>query len=125
MLIALTLPVGFTVMVNVLGVPAVLIPPLVYVGVTVIVAVIGAVVVLLTVKAAMLPVPLAARPIPGVSFVQAYVVVPPVFTVLNVTAVVLAPAATTWLLTEFIDGLGFTVTVNVLGVPAVLIPALV
>ena len=56
---------------------------------------IGAVVVLLTVKAAMLPVPLAARPIPGVSFVQAYVVVPPVLLVVKFTAVVKPPAVTT------------------------------
>jgi hypothetical protein len=58
------------VMVKVLGVPSQLTPPLVKVGVTVMVAVIGAVVVLLAVKAAILPVPDAASPIEGLSLVQ-------------------------------------------------------
>jgi len=40
------------------------------VGVTVMVAVIGALVVLVAVKAGILPVPLAARPIAGLLFVQ-------------------------------------------------------
>lgn len=62
--------IGFTVMVNVIGVPE---QPLA-VGVTVIVAVKGALVLFTAVKAGKLPVPLAAKPIPVVEFVQAYVV---------------------------------------------------
>jgi hypothetical protein len=61
---------GFTVIVNVIDVPAQLPPALVYVGVTIIVAVIGAVVVLVAMKDAMLPNPFAANPIDGVLFTQ-------------------------------------------------------
>ena len=70
-------------------------PPLVKVGVTVIVAVTGDVPVLMPVNAAILPVPLAPSPIEGVLLTQLYVVVPPVLPVANVTAVVLAPVQTT------------------------------
>ena len=70
-------------------------PPLVKVGVTVIVAVTGDVPVLMAVNAAILPVPLAPSPIEGVLLTQLYVVVPPVLPVANVTAVVLAPLQTT------------------------------
>ena len=41
------------------------------------------------------------------------------------TAVVVAPAVTTWLLIAFIVAVGLTVIVKVRGVPAVLIPPLV
>lgn len=58
--------VGLTVIVNVLDVPE---HPL-YTGVTVIVAVTGVLPVLLAVNDPMLPVPLAARPIDAVLFVQ-------------------------------------------------------
>jgi hypothetical protein len=61
-----TVGVGFTVIVNVLGAPG---QPLAD-GVTVIVAVTGDVVLLVAVKAAISPVPLAARPIEVVLFVQ-------------------------------------------------------
>jgi hypothetical protein len=57
-------------MVNVLDVPAQLTPAFVKVGVTVIVAVTAVLVKLVAVKEAMLPVPLAARPIDGALFVQ-------------------------------------------------------
>lgn len=66
-----------------------------------IVAVTGVVPVLTAANAAMLPVPLAASPIDGVSLVQLYVVVPPVLLVPKVTAVVLAPLHTVWLVTLF------------------------
>ena len=66
----LTTGVGLTVIVNVIGVPTQLTPPLVYVGVTVIAAVTGALVALVAVKLAILPVPLAAKPIDGVLLVQ-------------------------------------------------------
>ena len=65
-----TVAVGFTVIVNVVAVPAQLTPALVYVGVTMIVAVSGAVVALIAVKEAMFPLPLAANPIDGVLFTQ-------------------------------------------------------
>ena len=61
--------VGFTVMVKLTGVPLQL-TPLVYTGVTVIVAVTGVLVALVAVKLAMLPVPLAARPMDGSLLVQ-------------------------------------------------------
>ncbi len=61
---------GFTVMVNVLGVPA----QVRCTGVTVMVAVTGALPVLIAVKDAMLPVPLAGSPMDGLLFVQLYTV---------------------------------------------------
>ena len=81
-----------TVIVKVVGEPLQPTEPFVKRGVTVIVAVTGEIPVLTAVKLAMSPVPLAPRPIEGVSFVHKYVVpatVPP-----KVTAVVLAPAQT-------------------------------
>ena len=78
-------------MVKVVGVPVHETLPLLNVGVTVIVPEIGAVVVLVAVNAAIpvaLPPLLAANPIAGFEFVQVYVVVPPVLTVLKTTAVV-------------------------------------
>lgn len=64
---AATTGVGFTVMVKLTGVPG---QPLA-VGVTVIVAVIGELVALVAVKAAILPVPLAARPMVVLLFTHA------------------------------------------------------
>lgn len=64
-----TTGVGATVIVKISGVP-VQVTPLVYAGVTVIVAVTGVVPVLVAVNDGRLPVPLAARPIDGVLFVQ-------------------------------------------------------
>ena len=58
---------GFTVMVKLLGVP---VHPDALVGVTVMVAVIATEVLLMAVKLAILPVPLAASPIDGVLLVQ-------------------------------------------------------
>ena len=79
------------------------------------VAVIGALVVLVAAKEAMLPVPLAARPIAVLLLVQLYTV--PVTAPLKVTAVVLAPLHTTSLDTAFTVGVGLTVIVKVRGVP--------
>ena len=90
-----TCPVGFTVMVKVFVGPAQPIEPLVKVGVTTIVATTGDVPVLTAAKEAILPVPEAARPMLVVVFVHAYVVVPPVFVVPKVTAVVEAELQTT------------------------------
>ena len=60
---AFTVGVGFTVIVKFCGVPAQVAPALVYDGVTVMVAVIGVVPALVTVKLGMLPLPLAPKPI--------------------------------------------------------------
>ena len=57
-------------MVNVCAVPVQVTPPNVEDGVTVMVEIIGAVVVLVVVKEAMLPVPLAAKPVAVLLFVQ-------------------------------------------------------
>ena len=64
--IAFTAGVGFTVMVKLTDVP----PQPVEIGVTVMVAVIGAVVVLVAIKLGMLPVPEAARPMAVLLLVQ-------------------------------------------------------
>ena len=122
---AFTVAVGLTVMVNVMGVPTQLVPPFVYVGVTVIVAVTGALVAFVAVKLAILPVPLAANPMLVVLFVQLYTIVPPVVGLLKVTAVVDAPLHTTWLATAVTVAVGLTVMVNVIGVPTQLVPPLV
>jgi hypothetical protein len=68
--VATAVGVGFTVMVNVRGVPVHSVPPFRKLGVTVIVAVTGALVVLVAVNEAMLPVPLAPRPIDVLLFVH-------------------------------------------------------
>ena len=57
-------------MVKVIGVPVQVTPALVYSGVTVTVATTGALVALAATKLPMLPVPLAASPMDGVSLVQ-------------------------------------------------------
>ena len=84
-----TTGVGLTVIVNVIGVPVQVVPPLVYVGVTVIVAVTGFAVAFVATKLAILPVPDAARPMLVLLFVQLYTV--PATAPVKVTAVVLAP----------------------------------
>ena len=88
--------VGLTVMVKVLVGPAQLISPLVIVGVTTMVATMGEEPVFTAMNEAILPEPVAARPIDGVLLVQAYVVVPPVWVVVKFTAVVVPPLFTSW-----------------------------
>jgi hypothetical protein len=105
--------------VNVIGVPG---HPFA-VGVTVIVAVTGAVPVLVAVNAAILPVPLAARPMLVLLFVQLNVV--PATAPVKVMAVVVAPLHNVWLATAFTVGVGLTVIVNVIGVPVQVTPPLV
>ena len=65
-----TVAVGFTVIVKVDEVPVQLIPPFVYIGVTVMVAVTGELPVLIAVKEGIFPVPLPPNPIEVVVFVQ-------------------------------------------------------
>jgi hypothetical protein len=79
-----------------------------YWGVTTIVAVTGAPVLLMAVNAAMLPVPLAGSPIEGVSLVH----VKPVAVPLNDTVVVLLPLQISWLVMALTTGVGCTVIVN-------------
>ncbi len=110
-----TVAVGFTVMVKVLVAPVQVIPPLVKLGVTVIVAVTGVLPVLMAMNDGMVLVPAAASPIPGLLFVQLYTV--PATGPAMVTAVVAVPLHTVWLAIVVTDGVGFTVMVNVLGVP--------
>ena len=82
------------------------------------VAVTGAVPVLMAVKLAILPVPLAARPMDVVLFVQLNTVPGGLVTApVKFTAVVGAPLHTTWLATGFTVGIGLTTTVAVIGVP--------
>jgi hypothetical protein len=107
-----TTAVGLTVMVNVTDVPG---QPAAT-GVTVIVAVTGALVVLVAVKLGMLPVPDAARPILGVLFVQLNTV--PATGLVKVTAVVLVPLHTVWLAGVFTLGVGLTVSVAIIAGPS-------
>lgn len=72
------------------------------------VAVTGAVPLFTAVKAAMLPVPLAGRPIEGVSLVQVKLVLVPV----KLTAVVVLPLQSSWLPIAVTVGVGCTVIVN-------------
>ena len=105
--------------VNVTGVPA---QPAAD-GVTVIVPVIGAVVVLVAVKLGILPIPLAANPIAVLLFVQLKVVpaTPPV----KLTAAVAAALQRTWLTGTSTVAVGLTVIVNVTGVPTQVNPPLI
>jgi hypothetical protein len=118
LLTAFTVAVGLTVMVKDLTGPTQLIPPLVNVGVTAIVATAGADPLLTPVNDAMLPVPEAARPIAVLLLVQLYVVVPAVAVVAKLTALLLAVLQITWLLIALTTPTGLTVIVKVLGVPA-------
>ena len=112
-----TTGVGFTVIVKVIGAPVQLTPPLVNVGVTVIVAVTGLLVGFNAMKLAILPMPAEPRPMLVLLLVQLYVVVPPVLAVLKLIAAVGALLHTVWFAGVFITAVGFTVIVNVLGVP--------
>jgi hypothetical protein len=120
---AFSVGVGFTVMVNVLAVPVQVMPPLVKDGVTVMVAVTGAVPIFTALKLAIGPVPLAASPIDVVLFVQLYTV--PVAVPIKVTVLVALLLQTTWLLTGATVGVGLTVMVNNTGDPVQVTPPLV
>ena len=69
--------------------------PLVKVGVTTIVAVIGVIPLFTAVKEGIFPFPEAANPIEALSLVQKYVVAPPEFMVAKLTNVVGLPLQTT------------------------------
>lgn len=108
---AATVGVGLTVIVKLVGVPG---HPL-NTGVTVIVATVGTAPVFTPVKTAILPDPLAPKPIEGSLLVQLNVV--PTTAPLNVIAAVLFPLHTTWLPTAATVGVGCTVIVKFCGVP--------
>ncbi len=76
--------------------PGQLTVPKLKVGVTTMVAITGAFPLLMAIKEAISPVPPDARPMPGWSLVQEYVVVPTVFNVPKVTAEVDEPLHNTW-----------------------------
>ena len=110
--ITFTVGVGFTVIVNVIAVP---VQPFAVVGVTVIVAVIGAAVLLVAVKLGIFPWPLAASPILVLLLVQLNIV--PATVPVKFTAAVAAPLQSVWLTTAATLALGLTVIVNVIGAP--------
>lgn len=120
-----TVAVGLTVMVKLRGVPTQLTPALVYVGVTVIVAVTGALVILDPVNEGISPVPLATRPIDISLLVQLYAMVPPVVGLVKMIVAVAVLLHITWLATGFTVAVGLTVTSTVNAVPAQVTPALV
>ena len=103
--------VGLTVMVNISGGP--LQPNAT--GVTVIVAVTGALVILIAVNEVIFPFPLAARPIEVLLFVQLKIV--PLTEPMNVMALVIAPAHFVWLGGGCTFAVGLTVIVKDSGVP--------
>ena len=100
-----TIGVGFTVIVKIDAVPA---QPLT-VGVTVIVAVMGAVLVLVAVKLGMLPVSLAANPIVGLVFVQEKL--PPVGVLTKIGGFTTTLLHTVMFAGTVTKGVGFTVMV--------------
>src|ERR1035437_7768564 len=73
-----------------------------------IVAITGAVPVLVAVKVGIFPLPVAANPMLISLLVHVYVVMPPVLTVVNVTVVVLPPLHTTWLADSPLGNTSFT-----------------
>ena len=91
-------------------------------GVTTTVAVTGSFPLFTTLNEPISPLPDEAKPILGVSFVQAYVVVPPVFSVLNVMAAVSSALHNIWLSITSTWPVGLTVIVNVSAGPVQLIP---
>ena len=106
-----TFGVGLTVMVKFCAGPG---QPFA-VGVTVMVAVTGTLVVLIAVNAGMFPLPLAARPMEGLSFVQLNAV--PATLPVKLVAAVLAALQITWFAGCTTLGVGFTVIVKLCAGP--------
>ena len=118
-----TIGVGFTVIVNVIGVPT---QPLGPTGVTTIVATNGPFVALVVTNGAMSPLPLAARPMPGVLLAQLYTVPGKLPEVpLNGITSVVAPVQYALFVTGAKVGTGFTVIVKVFDGPVQVVPPLV
>ena len=95
-LVITTAGVGLTVMVNVTGGPVQIAVPFVRVGVTEIVAIMGVIPAFTAVKGAILPEPLAARPIPGALLVHENAVVPKMLVVVKLTGAVTVPLQRIW-----------------------------
>jgi hypothetical protein len=106
-------------MIKVCDAPVQVIPPLLYTGVTVMIAVIGANPVLMAVNGGIFPVPLAANPMDGALLTQANESDPvgPVVGLVKLMIDVKVPLHTIWLATGFTIGVGFTIMVNVTGRP--------
>jgi len=101
---AFTTGVGLTVIVNVTGAPTQVIPPLLKLIVTVIVATTGALVAFVALKESMSPVPAAGNPIDGVLLVQLNVMIPPPDGEVKLIFVVGLLLHTTWLATGLTIG---------------------
>ena len=84
-------------------------------GVTVMVPVMVLGVGFCAINDAILPVPLAAKPIAGLLFTQLYVA--PATAPVKLTGVVGWPAQTVWLAMAFTTAVGLTVMLNVIGIP--------
>ena len=102
MLIGFTVGLGFTVIVNVIGVPVQGTPPMVTLGVTVIVAVIGMLTGLEAVKAGNAPIPEAGRPMATSLLVQ--VKTAPGLEELNGMELTATPLQNSLLVTALISG---------------------
>ena len=92
------------------------------------VAVTGALLVLVAENDPIFPVPLAAKPIEGVLLTQLNTTLlppPPLLGLVNAIAVVDVPLHNTWLVIAFTVAVGFTVMVKVVGVPTQLTAPLV
>jgi len=100
---AVSVTVGSTVMVNIAGTP---LQPVVFVGVTVMVAMSGRLPVFMAVNGLILPEPVAGRPMPGVSFTQLKA---RSFVPVKLIAVVAEPFIRVWLGTGSIVGDAFMV----------------
>ncbi len=111
-------------MVKVCAVPGQLFPPLAKVGVTVMVALIGAVPPLVAVKAGSGPLPLAPRPIAVLLLLHSYVVLPPLRSVVKVNAGTAALLQCTWSAGSSTCADGLTVIVKVCAGPVQLSPPL-
>ena len=101
--------------VKVSGVPVHVTPPLVYVGVTMMVSITGTLSVFIAMNDVISLEPLVARPIVPLEPVQLYIVpiTGPPKAILTVALIL----HTAWLLTGLIVGVGFTVMIKVSGVP--------
>ena len=108
---ATTSGVGLTVTVKVCIAPVQLFAE----GVTVIIPVVGALVILVAVKEAIFPAPVVVRPIPGLLFVQLKVV--PVTEPVKLTGAVAALLHNVWLAGLTTSGVGFTRTAKVCDAP--------
>ena len=113
-------------MVNVMGVPEHITPPLVKTGVTVNVDVMGIPLAFVAVNAGTLPAPFAGiAPISGLGTVRVQLYTAPGIFPVNVIVGIIVPAQTVWLATCVTVGTGLIVMVNVIGALEHVTPLLV